>query len=125
SVAARLFCVVASTWFYSAPVRCAPGSSPHYTVDRQEIKIPMPDGVQLSVCLSMPRAHEVGERFPALLSTDPYAGRCSADPSVTAGRPWYTSYAQAGYVVAYVHVRGTGRSEGTFPPREYSEQELN
>ncbi len=104
----------------------APGEFPRaYAVDRQEVEIPMSDGVRLYACLSLPRARKADERFPALLSTDPYAGKCDPDPLVTAGRPWYASYAQAGYIVAYVHARGTGRSEGVFPPREYSEQELN
>jgi uncharacterized protein len=89
-----------------------------YEVRVQEVKIRMPDGVRLHACLSMPVAKREGEKFPPLLSMDPYSGNCGGD------RRWYQAYAQAGYVNAYVHVRGTGLSEGVYPNREYSEEEL-
>jgi putative CocE/NonD family hydrolase len=91
------------------------------TLERRAVRIPMPDGTRLFACLTLPRGAAGGERFPVLLTSEPYAvDRCSDHV-----RPLYRGLAQAGYAVAYVHVRGTGLSGGTFPSREYSEEELD
>lgn len=88
-----------------------------YEIDLTEVRIPMPDGVHLFGCLWLPASALSGERVPVLFKFDPYAAPCRM------GEP-FESYAKAGYAVVYVHVRGTGLSQGVFPKREYSEQEL-
>ena len=90
-------------------------------LDRQSVMIAMKDGVRLFACLTMPRSSRPDARVPALLTMDPY----SVDRCVDSGRPQFLGLARAGYAVAYVHVRGTGLSEGVLPAREYSEQELS
>jgi uncharacterized protein len=83
-----------------------------------EIRIPMPDGIELFGCLWRPSDSGVSRPVPVLFKFDPYAGVCTA-------REPFESYVKAGYAVAYAHVRGPGGSEGVLPPREYSEQELD
>lgn len=89
-----------------------------HEIDVSEIRIPMPDGIQLFGCLWRPAPAVSGERVPVLFKFDPYAGACGMHEP-------FESYSNAGYAVAYVHVRGTGLSGGAFPHREYSEQELD
>ncbi|MBW4696303.1 MAG: CocE/NonD family hydrolase [Aphanocapsa lilacina HA4352-LM1] len=89
-----------------------------YKVEQSEIAVAMADGVRLWGCLTKPVAAKAGERFPALLTLDPYSGGCAKR------RTDYTALAGQGYATAYFHVRGTGRSAGRFPSREYSEAEL-
>jgi uncharacterized protein len=90
-------------------------------LDRNSVMLPMKDGVRLFACLTMPQAARSGTKIPALLTMDPYA----VDRCVDNGRSTFRGLAQAGYAVAYVHVRGSGLSEGVLPAREYSEQELS
>ena len=81
----------------------------------------MRDGVRLSVTFVRPAPRTPGETFPVLLDLLPY--RKDEFPE---RHPSYFSYfAQRGYIMATVDIRGTGSSEGALPPREYSEQELN
>lgn len=99
----------------SGDVESVPGSG---EIDVAEIRIPMSDGVQLFGCLWRPVSAAAEGRFPVLLKFDPYAGSCRIrDP--------FESYAKAGYAVVYAHLRGTGLSDGVFPDREYSDQELD
>lgn len=90
-----------------------------YEILQKEVRVSMPDGTELWGCLTMPEAAQDGQKFPALLVYDPYAGGCSLT--------YYYEGPQAkrGYVVGYFHVRGSGLSEGTFFDREYSQQELD
>ena len=90
-------------------------------LDRKAVTVPMPDGVGLFACLTMPRGVGAAKKVPALLTMDPYA----VDRCTDSGRSLFLGLAQAGYTVAYVHVRGTGLSQGVLPAREYSEQELS
>lgn len=82
--------------------------------------VAMPDGTELSVCLSWPPGARRGQRFPVLFTTDPYSGACGQF-----GRAWYEDYVRGGYVIAYAQVRGSGSSAGTLPSREYSDEELD
>jgi uncharacterized protein len=91
------------------------------SLDRNSIMIPMKDGVRLFACLTLPRDARADARIPALLTMDPYA----VDRCVDNGRSQFLGLARAGYAVAYVHVRGTGLSEGVLPAREYAERELS
>lgn len=79
----------------------------------------MKDGVRLAATLFIPRAE--GQVFPPLLEYLPY--RKDDFTAYADARHWW--FAERGYVSARVDIRGTGRSEGQVPPREYSEQELS
>jgi len=86
--------------------------------------IQMPDGVPLAADLFFPDSvsppdSESACRLPAVLEYLPYRkddGRA---------RTWdlFSYVVERGYVGARVDIRGTGRSGGTLPDREYSEQE--
>lgn len=78
------------------------------------------DGAGLEICIAKPSNARPGQRFPVLLTEDGYATPCDSF-----GHEWYEDYVKAGYVVAYLHARGTGASEGVMPDREYSPDELN
>ena len=80
----------------------------------------MKDGVRLAATLFVPKAGS-GEKFPPLLEYLPYR----KDDFTAYADERHAWFAQRGYVGARVDIRGTGRSEGHVPPREYSGQELS
>ncbi len=89
-----------------------------YEVSTREVWIRMKDGVYLAATLHIPAAVHVHDKFPALLEYLPYR----KDEFLThVGVHEY--FARRGFVTAQVDIRGTGRSEGTLPDREYSQQE--
>ena len=94
----------------------APATKPHFTSQQ----VAMKDGAKLEVCIAKPRPARPGQRFPVLLTEDGYASPCDSF-----GHEWYRDYVNAGYVVAYLQMRGTGASEGVMPDREYSQVELD
>jgi len=79
----------------------------------------MADSVRLAADLWRPKGPGDCGRFPVLLEYLPYRK--------TEGRgsryPLYAWFVRRGYVVARVDIRGTGNSEGTLIPYEYSEIE--
>ena len=81
----------------------------------------MRDGVKLAVNLFSPADLKPGERIPALLEYLPYR---KDDWSASRDYSLHSYFVHNRYVVARVDVRGTGRSHGLPPDREYSEQEL-
>jgi putative CocE/NonD family hydrolase len=101
-----------------------PVSPPVFGVVLQEVFIPMSDGVRLAVDLwGPPEAlmppEDLPARFPVLLEYLPYR----KDESRGDRFDLYAYFAERGYVVARVDIRGTGKSEGTLIPHEYSEIE--
>lgn len=86
----------------------------------EEVWIPMKDGVRLAATLYRPDAAKPGERLPVLFEYLPYR---KDDGTLAGDYPLYDYMAAHGYVGARVDIRGTGRSEGRPPAREYSEQE--
>jgi putative CocE/NonD family hydrolase len=99
-------------------------SQPDYGVVLEEVSIRMSDGIWLAVdlwgpveALRPPEAEPT--RFPVLLEYLPYR----KDEGRGDRFPLYSYFAQRGYVVARVDIRGTGNSEGTLIPHEYSEIE--
>ena len=86
----------------------------------EQTQIPMPDGVRLAATLYRPDSAALGQRFPALLEYLPYRKDDGTLPDDLAKYPYVVS---RGYVGVRVDIRGTGRSEGRPPDREYSEQE--
>jgi putative CocE/NonD family hydrolase len=85
-----------------------------------EAWIPMPDGVRLAANLFLPDGDVPAEGLPVLLEYLPYR----KDDGLFE-RDWdlYSYMTARGYACAKVDIRGTGRSEGAPPDREYSEQE--
>ncbi len=83
--------------------------------------IPMPDGVRLAANLLTQDANWKTHRSPVILEYLPYR---KDDWSIERDLELHSYWVSRGYVVARVDIRGTGRSEGALPDREYSEQEL-
>lgn len=83
----------------------------------------MKDGVRLAADLFMPVGGKPGEKFPAVFKYDPYRKDDNRDIFSECDINIY--FVSHGYVGACVDVRGTGRSEGHTPEREYSKQELD
>jgi uncharacterized protein len=96
-----------------------PPAPPRFEVVLEEVRIPMKDGVRLAADLWRPKGTGDRARSPVLLEYLPYRK--------TEGRgdrhSLYAYFVRRGYVVARVDIRGTGGSEGTLIPYEYSEIE--
>ena len=97
-----------------------PPSPPAYNIRMENTRIPMKDGIRLSVTLYMPEGARADEKFPAVLEYQPYR-----KDDATAERDYslYSYFVRRGYVCARVDIRGFGASEGVPTDREYSEQE--
>jgi putative CocE/NonD family hydrolase len=96
-------------------------SAPAYArLTVREAWIPMRDGTRLAVNLFFPVGLARGARLPVILEYLPYR---KDDWSVSRDVADYSYFVRRGYVAARLDVRGTGRSEGRTPDREYSEQE--
>jgi len=93
----------------------APATDAAYQVAVREVWIPMPDGIRLAATLHSPVAKRPGETFPAILEYLPYR----KDESPSRARV-HDYFARHGFASALVDIRGTGRSEGRVPDREYS-----
>ena len=86
----------------------------------REAWIPMPDGVRLAADLWMPADTAAKQpRHPVLLEYLPYRKTESRGDRFGL----YAYFVRRGYVVARVDIRGTGNSEGTLIPYEYSDIE--
>jgi putative CocE/NonD family hydrolase len=94
-------------------------SPPAFDVTLEEAWIPMTDGVRLAADLWKPKGPGDRARFPVLLEYLPYRKTESRGGSYSL----YSWFVRRGYVVARVDIRGTGNSEGTLIPYEYSEIE--
>lgn len=117
-----VFCTVCTLYWISkglpearGAVEVTPVASVH------EEWIPMPDGVRLATNLLTNGKDWKTHRSPVILEYLPYR---KDDWSIERDLDLHSYWVQRGYVVARVDVRGTGRSEGELPDREYSEQEL-
>jgi len=82
---------------------------------RELVAIPMADGVELSATLFFP---DGDGPWPAAMEALPYR----KDDITAIYRPGYAELADAGYVVCWLDVRGTG-SSGGLATDEYSEAE--
>ena len=113
------------------PARAA--APPLHGVRVLETTIPMPDGVHLAANVFLPEGARPGQRFPAILEYLPYrhtrrvapGGEVLTPPGAppTLEEPPLHTFVRNGYVGVRVDVRGTGRSGGVTPDREYSEAE--
>lgn len=95
-----------------------PVAEPLYDVSVRDAWIPMKDGVRLSATLYVPTPKHRGERFPAVLEYLPYRKDELKSYALV-----HTYFARRGFVSAQVDIRGTGRSDGHTPDREYSQVE--
>ena len=113
-------CVVPSAFGAAAPARAPlPASPPGFDVVLEEAWIPMPDGVRLAADIWRPKGAGSQGRFPVLLEYLPYRKTEARGHRY----PFYAYFVRRGYVVARVDIRGTGNSEGTLIPHEYSDVE--
>ena len=96
-------------------------SEPRYTTERKVFEVPAHDGIRLYMEVEMPKYAPEGSRFPVILEASPYHGtlatrtgsRIVADPKVDGKSIGLSGYfAPRGYAVAFMDLRGTGRSEG-------------
>ncbi len=97
-------------------------SQPIYEFGVQEDWLTMKDGIRLSVTYYIPKPINPNEKFPVVLEYLPYR---KDDLIYARDYPVIAYFARRGYVVAKVDIRGTGASNGKWPWREYSEEELN
>ena len=82
----------------------------------------MKDGTRLSATSYKPVPREPGEKFPVIFEFLPYR---KDDGGYIGTYSLYAYFVRRGFIMTRVDIRGTGSSEGTFPLREYSEQELD
>ena len=106
---------IAMNWTFAAE----PASPKKYDIEVRDIRISMPDGVQLAADLFLPMGGEPGERFPVVWEYYPY--RKDEDRNID--YTLYSYFVQRGYVAVRVDIRGTGASEGTLIEYEYADQE--
>jgi len=98
-------------------------TAPTYGFAVETVWLTLKDGVHLSATLFKPVPRNPDEKFPVLLEYLPYR---KDDPYISRDVFYVHEYfVKRGYIVARVDIRGTGSSEGVFPGREYSEQELD
>lgn len=118
------FVVLVATLLLSHSTKWHAAENPDFLYEFEIKKdwLTMPDGVRLSVTYFKPFPKSPGERFPALLELLPYR---KDDLFYIRDYPLHSYFARRGFVSAKVDVRGTGSSEGSVPPREYSEAELS
>lgn len=107
--------------FPSAQERFGP-SQPAYDFGIETGWITMPDGVRLSTTYYKPVPLVPDEKFPVVFEFLPYR---KDDSGYIGTYALYTYFVRRGYIMVRVDIRGTGSSEGIFPLREYSEQELD
>ena len=89
-----------------------------YGVEVREAWIPMADGVRLAATVYYPTPRHAGEKFPAVLEYLPYR-----KDEMKSHETVHRYFARHGILSTQVDIRGTGRSEGLLPDREYSQQE--
>jgi len=102
--------------------RAAPkleATPPTFEMAMEEVWIPLKDGLRLAADVWRPKGTGDRGRFPVLLEYLPYR----KDDGRGGRSALYSYFVRRGYVVARVDIRGTGRSEGTLIPYEYSEIE--
>lgn len=110
---------VGCLWSMGCTASAAPSLVTTGGITIEEAWIPMPDGVRLSVDIWRPAGPDTVSRRPVLLEYLPYRKNEARGRRMSL----YGYFVRRGYVVARVDIRGTGASEGTLIPHEYSEIE--
>ncbi|MEU9187162.1 CocE/NonD family hydrolase [Streptomyces sp. NPDC048484] len=91
---------------------------PYATKEEEDVRIPMPDGIQLSARVWRPTSSD-NEPVPAVLEYIPYRKRDLTSVRDSMHHPYIAGH---GYACVRVDLRGTGDSEGVLRD-EYLEQE--
>ncbi|MDH4272852.1 MAG: CocE/NonD family hydrolase, partial [Candidatus Aminicenantes bacterium] len=97
-------------------------SPPVYAFKVETGWITVQDGTRLAATYYKPVPKTPSETFPVLFEFLPYR---KDDGGYIGAYSLYTYFVRRGYILVRVDIRGTGSSEGVFPLREYSEQELD
>jgi len=91
------------------------------SIQIEDVWIEMPDGTRLATDLYRPTNLAKDAQAPVLLEYLPYRKTESRARNYSL----YSYFLSKGYIVARVDIRGTGNSEGTLIPHEYSDIELD
>jgi putative CocE/NonD family hydrolase len=98
-------------------------SAPNTSYDKQQVMIPMRDGVRLNTEIYAPRP--AGEPLPILLTRTPYGLRHDLEGMHASLSSSYAELAGDGYIFVFQDIRGRYESEGEFvmlrPPRDQGE----
>ncbi|WP_254063765.1 CocE/NonD family hydrolase [Granulicella sp. S190] len=78
---------------------------------RQEVMMPMRDGVKLHAVILRPEGSATGEKLPFLMQRTPYGVDSMTSNAVNATKP---ELAASGYIFVYADIRGRYKSEGQF-----------
>lgn len=78
---------------------------------RQEVMIPVRDGIKLHAVILRPEGSESGEKLPFLMERTPYGVDSISSNAVNATKP---ELAASGYIFVYGDIRGRYKSEGRF-----------
>lgn len=97
-------------------------SQPAYEFKMETFWLTMKDGTRLSATSYKPVPRAPGEKFPVIFEFLPYR---KDDGGYIGTYSQYAYFVRRGFIMTRVDIRGTGSSEGIFPLREYSEQELD
>jgi predicted acyl esterase len=116
-----LLCSLATT----ESAKFVDASPPAYEFTVETTWITMKDNVRLSVTFFRPVPLQPDEKFPVLFEFLPYRKDDPVSMGDSRYAQTYAYFARRGFIMARVDIRGTGSSEGVFPLREYSEQELD
>jgi putative CocE/NonD family hydrolase len=105
-----------------ATAGCAGGDgAPNEAFDRQQVMIPMRDGIALNTEIYVPKERR-GGALPVLLTRTPYGLRHDDDGYHTSLSTSYAELAADGYIFVFQDIRGRYESEGSFvmlrPPRD-------
>lgn len=79
---------------------------------KQEIYIPMRDGVRLYTAIYSPK--DASQKYPILLNRTPYSIRPYGSDQYRANIGPHAGFAREGYIIVYQDVRGRWMSEGVF-----------
>ena len=106
----------------AAPAAKDEVSQPAYEFKIETSWLKLKDGTRLSATSYKPVPRTPGEKFPVIFEFLPYR---KDDGGYIGTYSQYTYFVRRGFIMTRVDIRGTGSSEGIFPLREYSEQELD
>ncbi|MGB7294439.1 MAG: CocE/NonD family hydrolase [Candidatus Aminicenantales bacterium] len=106
----------------STPPEKVEPSPPVYDFKIETGWITVRDGTRLAVTFYKPIPKSANETFPVLFEFLPYR---KDDGGYIGTYSLYAYFVRRGYILVRADIRGTGSSEGVFPIREYSEQELD
>ncbi len=105
----------------NAPASREEVSQPVYEFKVETGWLKLKDGTRISATFYKPAPRSPGEKFPVIFEFLPYR---KDDSGYLGTYPQYSYFARRGFIMVRADLRGTGSSEGLFPLREYSDQEM-